>query len=96
MDHKNEKKERLIKALFIMLFTFILLIIIGIVGFVYLFNTDALTALLYSTLILTGIDLETDPLTSGQKWFIIFYSIVSIIIFLSIANVTLQYMMSLL
>src|SRR4029078_865551 len=95
--HKLDKKDRIAKALVIMLSIFIILIVVGLLGFMYLFNLDALTSLFYASLILTAIDLpEQLVVTKGQKWFIIFYAFASVIIFLSIADVTLQYLFTLL
>lgn len=57
----------------------------------FMFDLTWIDAFYVASLILTGIDLEVVPITVGQKIFIIFYAVFSILILLSMANLTVQY-----
>lgn len=86
---KNCQKSGIV--LFITIVIFLILIIIGIIGFIGLFDLYWLDALYVATLVLTGINVETNAISESQKWFIIIYSIFSIVIYLSLAGAALNY-----
>ena len=90
-----ENNERVQKILILVIISFFILVAIGVIGFRYLFELNWLDSLYAAVLILTGIDLEATVITNGQKWFIIFYSILSIVIYLSMANTAIQYLFTL-
>lgn len=80
------RTERIILLFIFTLILFLILILLGTVGYVYLFELNCLDAFYNASLILTTISLEVTPITDGQKVFIIIYSMVSVILFLSIVS----------
>lgn len=86
--------NRIQKVLIIVIISFAILVAAGIVGFQYLFGLNWLDALYASILILTGIDLEATVTTDTQKWFVILYSIFSIILYLSMAQAAVAYLLT--
>lgn len=71
---------------YIMIISFFVVIILGTIGYVYIFGLSWLDALLNATLILTAIDTLERPITTGQKWFVIIYALVAVILLLSLVN----------
>ena len=86
---ENQNKEKYIKILILIVLVFIVTIIIG--SIIFMFDLTWIDAFYVSSLILTGIELEVVPITFGQKLFIIFYALFSILILLSMANLAVQY-----
>lgn len=86
----EKKKHRRIIIFVITIIAFIITIIIGTVCYFFLFNLPWIDAFYNASLILTGIDVETTPTTTGQKIFISVYAIVSILLLVSLANIATQ------
>lgn len=87
----NQIKEKYFKLLIILILIYIVIIIVGSIIFAFMFNLTWVDALYSSVLILTGIDIEVIPITDGQKIFIVFYALLTIIILLSFVNVAVEY-----
>jgi hypothetical protein len=71
---------------YIMVVSFIIVILLGTIGYVYIFQLSWLDALLNATLVLTAISTFNNPITDGQKWFVIIYALISVILLLAIVN----------
>lgn len=85
-DNRKKKTKRDIQLIVFSIILYILLLFIGTLCYVVLFNLDWLNAFYGAVLVATGINIEYDAMTTVQKVFIIIYAILSVIIFLSIAN----------
>lgn len=85
-DNKRKKTKKDIQLIVFSILLYILLLFIGTLCYVALFDLDWLNAFYGATLIATGIDIEYNAMTTVQKTFIIIYAIFSVVIFLSIAN----------
>lgn len=57
----------------------------------YLFDINWIYSLYASAMIMTGIDLEVNVTTDGQRLFIIIYAFVVIFLLLSMVNLGIQY-----
>lgn len=88
---EQKDKKRYLRNLIIIITIYIIFIIIGIILFKYIFDINWIDSWLISTMLYTGIDLEVTPVTDGQKVFIIIYSIIAILLLLSMANIAVQY-----
>lgn len=84
--NKRKKKIRDIKLIIFSIIAYILLLFIGTLCYHVLFDLDWLNAFYGATTIATGIDIEFANITTTQKVFVIVYALVSILLFLSIAN----------
>lgn len=84
-DKRTQNKKRANIFLFSVIL-FVIVIIIGTIGYVYLFGLSWIDAFYNASLVLTAIGVEVDPQTVGQKLFIIVYSLISVLLLLSIAN----------
>ena len=89
-EEKARKRKRIIQILVFSVILFIIVIILGTIGYMFLFNLSFLDAFYHATLIITAISIDIDVVTVGQKLFIIVYALVSVIILLSIANSLIQ------
>lgn len=72
--------------LLVLLALLIALIVIGMIGYRYLFGLDWVDAFYSATLILTTINSDVKPKTNTQKIFIAFYALFSVLVFLTLAN----------
>ena len=72
--------------LLILLALLIALIIIGMIGYHYLFGLDWVDAFYSATLILTTINSDVKPKNNAQKIFIAFYALFSVLVFLTLAT----------
>ena len=80
---RADKCDRHEKIFILTLMLYIIVTIIGTLLYMVLFDLDWFDALYGATLILTSIDVEYKPITTGQKLFVIIYSIVAVVILLS-------------
>jgi len=94
-EKDKKKKEKYIYSLLIIFVIFIAVIIVGAIIFKYLFDIPWIDAFYAATLILTGIDIEVNVTTVGQKIFIIIYALLTVLLLLSMANVAVQYLFNL-
>lgn len=92
-DAKN--KQKYLRAIMIVSILYIILIVVGTIVFTYMFDITWLDALYTSSLIITAVDLEVTVTTDGQKIFIIIYSIIAVLLFLSMANLSVKYLFDL-
>jgi hypothetical protein len=83
--HAKERK-RDIAVLIFSLIAFIITVIVGTIIYIYLFNLSWIDALYNAALIVTAISVEVNPMTTGQKLFIIIYSLIAVILLISIAT----------
>lgn len=65
---------------------FVIILIIGTIGYRYLFTLNWLYAFYNATLILTAIGVEDKSKTNVQKIFVALYYLVAVIIFISLAS----------
>lgn len=89
LDERDKQKElcRKQKRNNVLIFAstlLIIVIIIGIIAYMSIFNLEFTDAVYNTVLVLTAIDTPTNPVTSAQKVFIIFFALISTIILLSI------------
>ncbi len=92
-EYKNQNKKEKYKISIIIIFLlYLIVLLLGSLIFMFLFNLTWINAVYVATLIMTGIDLEVTVTTTGEKIFIIIFSIISVILLLSMANVALQYL----
>lgn len=91
-EKRKNDIERSKRVLVIVIISFFILITIGIIGFSYLFGLNWFDSLYAATLVITGINIEVTAITTGQKWFVIIYSIFAVIIYLSMANAAIEYL----
>lgn len=85
-DNRKRKTKKDIKLIIFSIVLYIFLLFIGTLCYVVLFDLDWLNAFYGAVLVATGIDIEYDAMTTVQKVFIIIYALVTVLIFLSIAN----------
>jgi len=86
-----QKKEKYLQFLIIIIIIYIVVIIIGTIFFIFMFDLTWVDGLYTAVLVLTGINIEVNPTTDGQKLFIVIYSLLTVIILLSFANVAVEY-----
>jgi hypothetical protein len=87
----NEIKEKYLQFLIIIIIIYIFVIIIGTIIFMFMFGLNWVNGLYTAVLVLTGINIEVNPITDGQKLFIVIYALLTVIILLSFANVVVEY-----
>lgn len=88
-----DRQRRSTNLFIIIVVLFIITVVMGTVGYIYLFNLPWLEALYNASVIITAIDVENKPTTSAQQVFIIFYSFISVILLLSLVNAGMQRLM---
>ena len=66
---------------------FIILIVLGIVGFSLFFSANFVDSLFYTFLTMSGLSLEIKPVTDSQKLFVGFFAFVSIACYLLFVGV---------
>lgn len=93
LNTRYERSQRSTNLFIAIVLLFIVTIILGTIGYVYLFNLSWLDALYNASVIITAIDVENKPTTSGQKVFIILYSFISVLLLLSLVNAGMQRLM---
>jgi len=81
---KNCQKQKRKKIFILSVVLFFIVFIVGILFYMYLFNLDFLDSTYNTVLIITGIDVGLHPTNSAQKIFIIIYSLITIILIVSI------------
>lgn len=91
-ERERRKKEKHARFLIIFIIIYIITIIVGSVMFMYIFDIDLIHAFYASSLIMTGIDIEVVVTTNGQKIFLVFYSFFVILLLLSMASLSVQYL----
>ena len=80
----TDKKK--VNVFLIVLILFAILIAVGTIGYKYIFDLTWINALYSASVVLTSTSIETTPKTTGQKLFVSIYSIISVVVFLSIAS----------
>jgi Kef-type K+ transport system membrane component KefB len=85
-SNKKKKKIRSTQLIIFLIIAYIFLLFIGTLCYHVLFDLDWIDSLYAATTIATGIDIEFPNVTAAQKVFVIIYALISIILFLSIAN----------
>ena len=95
-DHENDVKNNLKsqRVFIIVIIAFFILISIGTIGFKYMFNLDWLDALYAAALVITGINIEAEAVSAAQKWFVIIYSILAVVVYLSMASAAMDYLLT--
>lgn len=93
-EKRLEKSKKSILILIIAVVSLLILLIFGTILFSSLFNLDGLDGLYAATLLTTSVDIKLQAETTGQKWFIIIYSILSIVVYLSLASASVNYFLS--
>ncbi len=83
---KQNEMRRLILLFIFSIIIFLTIILVGTIGYIYLFDLTWIDAFYNASLVLTAISVEVNPETIEQKLFIIIYSLISVILFLSIAS----------
>lgn len=86
IENARARTNKDIKIMIILIILYILLLFIGTLCYVVLFDLDWLSAFYGATLIATGLDIEYDGITTIQRIFIIIFSTLSIITFLALAS----------
>lgn len=81
-----KETENKINVLRLSIVLFVIILIIGTIGYRYLFSLNWLDAFYNATLVLTAIGVEDKPETSVQKIFVALYSLIAVIIFISLAS----------
>lgn len=88
-QHEKEKRRNII-IFVVTIIAFIITILFGTIGYVFLFGLPWIDAFYNAALVLTAINIDVQPMTVGQKLFIIIYAFVSVILLLSLANTAMQ------
>lgn len=87
---QERKNTRNITILIIAIIAFIITIFFGTLGYIAIFGLSWIDAFYNAVLILTAIDIANQPISTGQKLFIIIYALISVILLLSIINAGVQ------
>ncbi len=82
----QKKKEKDKRAFWYLFLCLIVVIIVGTVGYSYLFGISLFDGFFSASMILTAIESEIKPVTTSQKSFVIAYSLLSVILLLSLAS----------
>lgn len=77
-------QSRAKKLLLVILVLFLLVLVIGTIGFHYLSNLDWLDSLHNSSMYLAGLGPLFEMKTTKEKWFSTFYAIIASILFLAL------------
>lgn len=80
----NRREQRRYNILIFASTLLILLIVIGIIGYMSIFSLEFTEAVYNTVLVLTSIDTPTPAITSAQKVFIIIFAFISTILLLSV------------
>lgn len=88
-DH--QRKEKYFQFLIIITLVYVVVIILGTIIFMFMFDLTWVDALYTAVLILTGIHINVVPITDSEKIFIVFYALLTVIILLSLANISVIY-----
>lgn len=88
--NKIKKKQKDVNIILFSLILFIIVLLLGTLGYFYLFGLSWLDSFYSATLILTAITIEFEAMTKGQKIFILIYALIAVVIFLSVANSTMN------
>lgn len=83
-EHISNKTK--VNLFLVALTLFVIILCIGTIGYKYLFGLTWTNSIYSASLILTSISVESTPKTTAQKAFISIYSLISVIVFLSIAS----------
>jgi hypothetical protein len=86
VSEKDKKKD--IQIIIWTIVIFIIVVALGTIGYKFIFDISWIDAFYAASLVLTAISETIVPTTTGQKLFVIFYSFVSVVIFLSLATNT--------
>lgn len=78
--------QRTKDVVIITVIAFVIWIIIGTFGYYYLFNVPLIDAFYNAAIIFSNVDIGVEPETTGQKLFIIFYSLIAAILIISLAS----------
>lgn len=85
-EDREKERRRHIFVLIITVVAFIIMIVIGTIFYAWLFGLGWLDAFYHAALTLAAISLEVEAMTVGQKIFIVVYSLVSVLMLISLAN----------
>jgi hypothetical protein len=88
-QHQKERR-RGITIFVVTIIAFIITIMIGTIVYVFLFGLPWIDAFYNAAVVLTAINVDINPLTVGQKLFIIVYAFVSVVLLLSLANAVME------
>lgn len=84
----------LVTLLFCILLLWIIIIILGIIGFCCMFDHDMVHSTYLTIITMSSVSLETQPETCCQKCFLAVFSLLSIGIYLLLISVLIALMMS--
>lgn len=87
-----QKREKYKRVLFFTVLLFFIVLIVGALLFQSLFDLDTIDAFYAAALVMTSIDVEPEVITTGQKLFVLIYALIVVIIFLSLANNAINYL----
>lgn len=94
--YKNQiRNAKYKKVLIITVILFIVLLFVGWLSFLILFNLTTVDALYTAVLVMTSIDVEVTPVNDGQKIFIMIYALLVVVLLLAIVNVAVSYFFTL-
>lgn len=85
-----ERQHRSLVVITVVAISLILVMIIGIIGYMTLFELSWIDATYNAILILTAIDENAPALTTAQKAFVSLYAFFSVILLLSLINAGMQ------
>lgn len=89
-DRLEKKHKRTVTVIIVILTALIIALFLGTVGYVIIFGLSWIDALYNATLILSALDVHEEPMSTGQKLFIIIYALIAVILLLSFANAATQ------
>lgn len=91
----NNHHFKALKALIIMISVLIIILVIGFVGYKYIFKMNAIDAA-YNTMInVSTLGIDPHTRTDGEKIFTGFYSLLSGVFFIAIIGIVMSYIFSL-
>lgn len=87
----NFERKNVVKYLNLLLFTFIIVFLIGLLTFRYLFNQDWVDSFYYT--VTFGISAESISETKSQKLFLAFYFLIAGFLFVAVASHLIEHIM---
>lgn len=84
--YKKKSKQNQKNILILLIIVFVIILFIGVIGYRYLFNLNWMDCFYNSSLIISTLNLSTVPMNDSQKVFIMIYSLIAGLTFITIAS----------
>lgn len=88
---KGFRKNRILHAVGIMVLAFLIIFVIGVMGFKYIFGMTMTDSVFNTALSISNLDISHYAITKKEKAFLGLYSLIGSILFISLASTIVAY-----